>query len=296
VTAVILAGAAFAAEEQKPVASIPLRLSKISEYSVLARINGSEPLSCRVDSGGGDRIYLDRDRAGNIGVQPTGTGSSASPQDAAMKQDSRAQVTLEVGGLQLSNQTVLLQSRPYAEYSCVIGQTVFRQYAVEVDYESATIRFFDAERFRYGGSGKAVPFTLDGGNPFVAATLTMPNGNTLDARLAVDTGCGGYALVMLSKSFVDKNDLLSKIPDRTVDPQFGAAGQQARVVSARFEKFVVGPFRISQPVIHLWQVPGFGGSTGPDGLLCGDFLRRFKLIFDYLHQRIILEPNSRFPN
>jgi hypothetical protein len=65
----------------------------------------------------------------------------------------------------------------------VIGQTVFRQYTVEVDYESAAIRFFDAERFRYDGPGKVVPFTLDGGNPFVTATLKMPNGNSLDVRL-----------------------------------------------------------------------------------------------------------------
>ena len=100
--------------------------------------------------------------------------------------------------------------------------------------------------------------------------------------------------MMLSKPFVDENKLIGNIQNAVPEPRYGMEGQQARVLSARFEKLAVGPFEIPRPVIHFWQVRGFGGSSGIDGLLCGEFLHRFKLIFDYLNQKIILEPNAHF--
>lgn len=273
--------------------SIPMRLNEAHQYFIHARINGSDPMWCNVDSGGGDRLYLDRDRAAKMGIQPTSIGRSAGPSDAKMTQDSRSQVTVEISGVKLVNQTVLLQSRPYDDFSCVIGQTIFRQYIVEVDYEVPAIRLHNLEEFRYNGPGKVIPFILEGGSPFVTATLTTPNGKSFEARIAVDTG-GGFPLVLLSKTYIDKNDLMNQGLSPTPDPRFGSSGQQARVVSAAAEKFSVGPFDISHPTVHLWQVQGFGGAGGPDGLLCGDFLRRFKLIFDYQKQRIILEPNAHY--
>ncbi len=47
-------------------------------------------------------------------------------------------------------------------------------------------------------------------------------------------------------------------------------------------------------MLFLARVPGFGGRTEPDGLLCSDFLRRFKLIFDYPRQDLIIEPGRDF--
>src|SRR5271157_2282416 len=129
------AGSVRADESRAPV-SIPMRLNEAHQYFIQARINGSDPVWCNLDSGGGDRLYLDRDRAAKMGIQPTGNGLSAGPQDSKMKPDGRSQVSLEVAGVKLANLTVLLQSRPYADFSCVIGQTVFRQFVVEVDYET----------------------------------------------------------------------------------------------------------------------------------------------------------------
>ena len=290
---VLLSGLCSGADAQKPIVSIPLKLNKLYQYWIEARFNGSDPLSCGLDSAGGDRVYLDNDRAAKMGIKPTGTGRSAGPHDTQMKQDSRSEATLEVAGVKLVNQPVVLQSRPYADYSCTIGQTVFRQYIVEVDYEAAAIRLYDPEHFRYDGPGQVLPIRMEGGSPFVTATITTPKGKSVQAKVAVDTG-GGSAIAMLSKPFVETNKLTSDIEGAAPEPQYGMEGQQARVLSARFGNFAVGRFEIPRPVLHFWQVQGFGGSAGPDGLLCGEFLRRFKVIFDYLNLKIILEPNAHF--
>jgi hypothetical protein len=276
---------------QTPVATIPLKLNEKHQYWIQARINGSQPASCQVDSGGGDRLILDRNRAAKIGVIATGTGRSGGPQDAEMRVDGRARTTLEVAAITFPDARVILTSNPDPDYSCAIGQTIFRAYIVEVDYQAAALRLYDRRSFHYSGPGRSVPLTLDGANPFVMATLTMPNGNSFQARVAVDTG-GGSALVMMSKSFVDKNDLLHQGAAPTADWHWGYAGGQTKVATAQIKKLTVGPVDIARPVIHLWQVPGFGGTNGPDGLLCGDFLSRFKLIFDYDAGTLILESTS----
>jgi hypothetical protein len=287
-----LCGWSLAAEPLKPLATIPLRLNNGTQSWIEARLNGSEPMSCNLDSGGGDRIYLDRERAARMGIEATASGFSAGPQSKTMTLDGRARVTLEAGGLKFADQQILLQSRPYADFACVIGQTVFQRYVVEVDYETPAVRLYDPGRFSYGGPGKTLAFTLDDGNPFLPTVLTTPAGKPVPARLSIDTGCG-LGLAILSKRFVDANNLMSEIRDAVPERRYGMEGQQAKVVSAQFGKLVVGPFEISQPQINLWQVKGFGGSAGPDGLLCGDFLRRFRLFFDYPNQKIVLEPSAR---
>jgi hypothetical protein len=98
---------------------------------------------------------------------------------------------------------------------------------------------------------------------------------------------------MFSKSYIDKNDLMNQglTPDLT--PFLGSSG---RTLLARAEQLRVGPFNISHPAILLQQEQGFGGANGPEGLLCGDFLHRFKLIFDYVNQTVIFEPTALYQN
>jgi hypothetical protein len=270
--------------------SIPIALNKAHQYSIQARINNSDPMWCVVDSGGGGLIYLDQGRAAEMGILPTLTGQSAGPGDAEMKQDSRSQASLEVSGLNLGDRTVLLSSRP--QDSCVIGQTVFRQYIVEVDYESSVMRLHDPQKFSYDGPGKIVPFVLEGGTPFVSASLTTPNGKSFKSKMAVDTGCGS-GLAMFGKTYIDKNDLMNQGLSPALKPYFGTSG---RLLPASAEKLSVGPFDITHPTVLLQQAQGFGGAGGPDGLLCGDFLHRFKLIFNYESRTVILEPNALYWN
>ncbi len=276
------------AAEPKPLATLPLRLNQDHQMWIQVRLNGSEPIWCNLDSGGSDLVYLDIDRAAKLGILPTTSGRSSGSQDGAMARDSRARTTLEVGGLKFERQEILLQPRPWADFACGIGQTVLGKYIVEVDYQTATLALYDRAQFRYRGSGKVLPFTLYEASPLIEASLTTPNGKAFPARVVVDTGA--VALVMFSKRFADENSLLKQGLSTKPEPMYGTEGQQVRVVSAQAAKFAVGPFEISDPVIHLQQFQGFGGTRGPDGLLGGEFLHRFRLIFDYQEKKLILEP------
>ena len=188
----------------------------------------------------------------------------------------------------MSGAAVLLQNRPDGDFACVIGQTLLRQYIVEVDYQDRVIRLHDPAEFHYTGPGETLPFTLENGSPFVAASLVTPNGKTFRARLAVDTG-GGPALVIFSKTFADRNDLANQGLTMVPEPRYGTQDSRAKVVTAEAEQFSVGGIEIPGAIISLWQVAGFGGAGGPDGLLCSGFLRQFRLFFDYQTKTLILE-------
>jgi hypothetical protein len=281
-----------AAEALAPLAAIPLKLGDSYRLYVSARLNGSA-FTCSIDSAGGNRISLDTGVAAAAGIQATSEGRTAGPQATEMVRDARARVTLELGGLTLKDQELVMGNRPTPGFECVIGMTVLRQYAVELTYYPPELRVFDGATYTYSGSGTAVPFTIEQRNPFVTVNLVFREGEPVTARLAVDTG-GGRPAGYLTKSFVDGHQLMSRVSKAVPDFGSGMSAGRPRVLATRLESVKIGEIEMRRPIFFLWQAHGFGGLTEPDGLLCPDFLRRFKTVFDYPRQRLILEAGSRF--
>ena len=295
--ALVLATVAFsgilaAGQGVPPISVIPLSVGENYRLYLPARIDGSE-LVCGLDSGGGDRIYLDKSKAMAAGIKPEAEGRSAGPQAESMTSDLRAKVVLELGTLKLAGQELLMQNRPYAGFECVIGLTVLKNYVVELSYDPPKLRVFDPTQYKYSGRRHVVPFVLDDGNPFVNVNLLFPKGDPVPARLALDTG-GGRPAGYLSKSFIDKHGIMSRVSKAVPDYWSGMEGNQPRVLAARFSMLELGDLKMARPIFLLWQVRGFGGGNEPDGLLCPDFLRRFTLTFDYPRLELILDPGPHF--
>jgi hypothetical protein len=288
-----LPAAVLAGNGNTPLASIPIEFGNDYHLYVQARANGSVPLRCGIDSGGGNRSYLDRQKAATLGIQATAQGRSGGPQASGMTVDERARVTWELGGLKLPDTELILQNRPYADFNCGIGLGVLLGYVVEVDYDAAMLRVYDATKYEPSDVGQAIPFATQQGTPFVTVGLAFGKGEPLQARLAVDTG-GGRPAAYLSKSFIDSHALMPQVAKTVPEFSFGFASGQPKMLAARLEKLSVGPVELTRPIVHLSQVRGFGGGPEPDGMLCPDFLRRFKVVFDYPRQRLLLERGRHF--
>jgi hypothetical protein len=290
----VLASVAFsgmltAGHSPSPLSVVPLRLGENYVLYLPARINGSEYM-CSLDSGGGDRIYLDKTKAIAAGIKPEAEGRSAGPQAASMAADARAKVALEIGGLKLSGQELVMKD---TGSECTIGLTALKHYVVELSYEPPQLRVYSASQYKYSDRGSVAPLVIDDGNPFVKVTLVFPKGDPVSARLALDTG-GGRPAGYLSKSFIDRYRIMSMVSKAVPDYWSGMAGNQPRVLAARLRTMELGDLKLARPIFFLWQVRGFGGANEPDGLLCPDFLRRFTLIIDYPRLKLILEPGPHF--
>lgn len=259
--------------------TIPARLDPLQRILIPARINGSDPLWCVLDSGAGSWVDIDQETAAAIGIRASWEGLSSGPNADRMTRDGRARAILVVAGLNLGAPVVVIKPTRQPGDGA-IGMSLFSRYVVELDWEAVHVRLHDAASFRYSGPGHAIPFSLEPRfdyNPFADTILTVA-GERIPAQLGIDTGSGGSS-AWLSQSFVDRHEVFDDVK------AFGAC---------TIAKLSIGPVSVMHPTVRLARKRGFGGGPEPDGLLGVEFLRRFKVFMDYTRLQILLEPDSPY--
>lgn len=116
--------------------------------------------------------------------------------------------------------------------------------------------------------------------------LVTASGQTIESYFEIDTGMSGTAY--LKTTTVNRYDLAAGMRTIQAPTDIEANGEFNRRIG-RAKSLRLGRFIIDNPTISLAQnVEGEGGTVGEE------ILRRFKVIFDFSHHRMILEPNSHF--
>jgi len=280
------AGAASATRRLRAGAgplTLPAMLNDFHQIWIPARINGSPVLWCELDSGGGGALYfIDAEKAAAIGVRAQRLGQSAGVAQGRPAMDGRAQVTVDFPGLHLERQELVIKPAPLGKDG-IVALANFRQWVTEMDYETPAVRLYDAATFRYGGPGHAIGVTVHETNLLAEGRLVLDDGDEISGRFVVDTGAAG-SLVYLTASFAERTRLAERNL-RWVPDSMGLS-------AARIARFAVGPYAVAQAVIRRFGSRGFGGTVEPDGMIGVEFLRRFRLFFDYGRERLILEPTA----
>jgi hypothetical protein len=174
----------------------------------------------------------------------------------------------------------------------VLGTDFLQHFVVAFDYADAKVDLFPATTG--GASGPVgVPVDLAGNRLIVPATLTLPDGQALTARLLVDTGNSGG--LSLNTPFVRAHDLEARFPNVPGDSinlriSVGVNGAiTSRVVS--FGGLTIGDARLDRPDVALTTAAaGLAASGDFDGILGADVLRHFTLRIDYPRRRLSLLP------
>jgi S1-C subfamily serine protease len=113
---------------------------------------------------------------------------------------------------------------------------------------------------------------------------------SFEGTFEIDTG--GDGVMVVSKPFVKAHGLDELITNRRAGNSGGAGGtvgaSDGRVAGVR-----LGKFTLKRPIVTLIQAKAGEQATEKfDGIVGGEFFRRFKLIIDYTRRRVILEPNA----
>jgi PDZ domain-containing protein len=178
-----------------------------------------------------------------------------------------------------------------------LGYSILKHFVVEFDYEGGTLTLYDPKRYQYFGKGTVFPASLEMGyDPQIDGKLLVSKGVEIPVRLTLDTGAGG---TVVSAPIVKAHNLLkvvtAKVPNSGKPKVDGVDGLVFETTTARIDAIKLGDLVIDRPLVAL--------STDTDGPfamedigvnLGGNVLRRFKVIVDYLRNRVILEPNSHF--
>ena len=257
------------------------------------RINNSGPLWFALDTAA-SRSLIDGGFAQSLGLKLLGdqqiTGAGGSVQGSYARE-----VSLRLLGVELRSQTlstlpldflVQLEGR---KIPVILGYDLFSRFVVEIDYAAKYISLFDPQSFRYRGSGEIIPITLHNNQPYLRAKLVLPGRAPIEGEYVVDTGSSNS--LMLAKAFAAEQNVLASV-GKTVQGRARGVGGETPLVVGRVAALQLGRFTIGNPVTFFPDgeivAPGKAGNIG------GKILRRFRVIFDYSRQRIILERNEHF--
>ena len=206
-------------------------------------------------------------------------------------------VTFDVGGAAVREPFVAIL--PYDEFARhegrlnagVLGKDTYARFVVDVDYAAHTLTLRDPSTFTYSGSGIVIPLHVrrDARSAWMAARITVPGSGPVDARLGLDMGT--YSALRLYSPFVKRRALLGAASGTVATYGFGLGGEFP-IRLMRVDSLAIGNLRLRGPVAELSTADsGATAREDVDGTIGGAILSRFRVIVDYAHARMILEPN-----
>jgi aspartyl protease len=261
---------------------------------VQARLNNSAPLWFVLDTGASVSM-IDTRRARALGLKSAGNVGASTTGGSTPVQFTKG-VNFTLPGVKLTNQTVV--STPFRKEMLdvrrnlggILGYDFISRFVVEIDYLNRTLTLYDAKTFHYAGPGKRLAISIDG-TPFVPAEVKASGHDPVSARFEIDTGYDGA--ITLYQPFVDAHPTLKPPADSKRAMRHGV-GYSAIGLTAPIERFSFGGFSFSNVDANFTTTEegtGVGGDVA--GLIGNKLLSKFKIIFDYSRQEMILEPNAR---
>lgn len=254
------------------------------------RVNASRTFLFQLDSSAATSS-IDPEQAAHLDVklQTANSGSS----DASARD-----VLLELPGVQIPMTSLAELSRQkFAEQSGqaslgVLGKDFFDRVVIEVDYVRQTVQLYDPSVFTYSGTGKSFPLSFAGDLPILRAKAEISGHKSVDADFALDTGLD--SAIVFYRAFTD-SQRISAAHFKTVPAYYPEIDERAKILLGRLKGLQIGPYAIDTPVAAFLQSDsGVTADKKIAGALGANFLRRFTVIFDFPHQRVILEPDLQF--
>jgi predicted aspartyl protease len=287
-------------QSSEPLARIPFELN-FYHICVQARINESEPVCLRVDTGAQLSI-LDMEVAQRIGlplqateIQAAGVGNNA------LQISSAQDVCLRIDGTEMLfpqflvapiGADVLTAYTGKATHG-ILGFDFISRYVMEIDYAGKILTLYDPATYQYRDSDAAIPLVLKNNHPHLEAEIVMPDSQRYPIDLILDTGA--TPALVLTTPFVDSRRLLDS-GIQTLPTLLGGAGGLAHTVGGYIPQIRFGDIAIEKLYAYFSRSKedGISELLGADGVLGADILRRYKVIVDYSNQQLALESNAHF--
>lgn len=271
---------------------VPIEL--VSNHIYLkVKLNGSSPLSFMLDTGA-RFSYLDLSRADEFKIKELNREEAkriGGCDDLPLfKFDS-----VGVGDLTLFDQDVLgISLSPLNKFEGtnldgILGYDFLRRFVVEIDYVNQILTIYEPAKFNYVGDGEMLKINLELDIPKVKGMVDGKHEGIFEIDTGSRNGLDFYA------SFIKNYRFLEKYPKYLETPLgFGITGPTEGVVG-RIKSFQLGSFLLESPVtgFYLTEESPFGPSKIA-GKIGGGILKKFKVIFDYPHYRMILEKNANY--
>lgn len=168
----------------------------------------------------------------------------------------------------------------------VLGFEVLKRFVVEIDYRERRLTFTLPSRFDPARAGIAVPFVFAGHMPAVEGNI-----DGFPGRFTIDTG--SRSAVSLHRPFVERHGLLARYRPGIEAVTGWGVGGAVRAKVTRAGNLRLGGVDVALPVAELvTSERGALSDRYVAGNVGGAILRRFRVTFDYGHERLYLAPGG----
>jgi hypothetical protein len=266
--------------------TVPVRI-RHGDLLVQTRINGSEPLEFKLDTGFGISI-INPKRAEALHLEHTGHMDIIGIAGEEQADNYKGAVFDFAGKTYEPRRIAALPSetrRRWRTRDGILGAGFFRRFVVELDLPGKQMRLHEPEKFVYKGKGQVIPISFKKDTPIIDAEI-MPAGKAaIPGKFEIDTGCDGC--VCVGHEFVTENHLLEGTDPEGNDSRRGVGGS-AEIRTGKLAELRMDTITVKNPSANFFLEgsPAGDGQAGHIGL---GALEKYRVFFDYSRKRMILE-------
>ena len=209
-------------------------------------------------------------------------------------------VHFQIASLSMPHQSILVLEEDlfhFNEYTGqqvhgILGASLFRQFIVEIDYESQIIRLIPPDNFRPYKNVEALPLEIHRSKPYLNTQLKPPNGPEIPVKLLIDTGAG-LAMLIHPNTHPDL-----EIPQKVIPGNIGMGlGGNLEGVMGLIPMLKMGAYQLREIPAHFQEIRGTIDSVflhERNGILGNKVLERYTVTLDYFRGKMYLQPNRLF--
>jgi predicted aspartyl protease len=266
---------------------------------VPVKINNSDTLRFILDTGVSSILLTDPDVAQKLGmksirkVKIAGAGEGDEI-EAGIVIDNTIRIGDMIGYRQnlvvLQNDHLKLSEFVGTPVHGIIGYDIFNRFTVTVDFSMNEIVLENPEHYKYKPKkGERFPITIEDNKPYLSVMELMKENQSTPIKVILDTGAG-HAISLETNGI--------PLPEKVLKAQLGRGlngiinGSLGRIPMLKVGKFEMKNLVASFPDSNSYRVRNTTLAERQGSIGC-EFLRRFKVTFNYRDQYIVLKPINR---
>lgn len=286
----ILPSATFAADPLK----VPFHIER-NRIIIPTQVNGSQPLNIILDTGMRfDGVYLFHqdalkliDTTGAVAARVPGAGSGEASVVTMIETGK-----VNFGEVAITNQRILVSHSAHTQSfptDGVIGWNLFGHYIVEVDYDHQLIQLRDTTFVPYDSSWTVLPIELRDDLPFLDITVAVVDSEFVPFEVYIDLASGDALELLVhpqQRFTLPKNVTWERLGTGLSGDIYGNKG--------RSQRLQIGGHELTNVRTAFAPIEVRSKQKSGEGILGNDLIRRFNVVFDYPHQRLLIKPNKTF--
>jgi len=290
----------FYLTQNRKVTRIPFQLHS-NLIIVPVFINNSDTLHFILDTGVSATIITDPAAVRRMPMRYTRKVKLSGAGEGGQLQASVAiGNTLAMGAMRGAQQNIVVLEEDILKLSeyvgipvhGIFGYELFNHFVVTIDFQRHELVLKQPGTYRYRRShGIRYPIMIQDTKPYTDVLALVDNGRTMPLRVVIDTGAG-HALLINRHGTTD--DI--RLPDKVIRAQLGRGlsgvinGNLGRIQKIRFGNYELENVVASFPDSVAFGMKIQAGTTGRNGNIGCELLRRFRVTLNYADKYVVLKP------